>query len=86
MNKTCNECIFHGEISERRQASCGRCDDPTEALINCVRAEFTGKCDNRMTREDVQGLNKKLEQARQEIALARLLLVAVQELIRDGEV
>jgi hypothetical protein len=39
-----------------------------------------------MTREDVQGLNKKLEQARQEKALASLLLVAVQELIRDGEV
>ena len=80
-NATCKDCVFRGEIAERKQSACGMCGDLTQAVITSVAADFNKFCSNKMTREDVQEMRENVIAMKRERDLALLTLSKADEYI-----
>ncbi len=77
----CKDCVFCGEIAERKQEVCGLYEEPVEAVKACVAAHISGRCERKMTRTDVRGMVRELEMLQRQRDSQKELLEVVQRVI-----
>ena len=82
-NATCKDCVFRGEIAERKQSACGMCGDLTQAVITSVAADFNKFCSNKVTREDVQEMRQDVERLKARKEHDRGLLFLIETYISN---